>query len=158
MSAPDDPDYLVVDTNVAIKWYLTEELEDEALRVLDAGERGNVQLLAPDSIEPEFWNVLWERHKDGDLTLDEVRDYWDAFEESVVLLGEVLPLMPRAVEIAAESRCIIYDALFVALAESEDTVVVTADEKLLKALRGTQYEKRGVPLKDITDAILRTAD
>ncbi len=158
MSAPDDPYYLVVDTNVAVKWYLTEELEDEALRVLDAGERGDVRLLAPDSIEPEFWNVLWERHKDGDLTLDEVRDYWDAFEESVVLLGEVLPLMPRAVEIAAESRCIIYDALFVALAESEDTVVVTADEKLLKALKETQYEKRGVHLKDITDALLGTAD
>ena len=152
-----DPDYLVVDTNVAVKWYLTEELEDEALQVLDAGERGDVQLLAPDTIEPEFWNVLWQRHKDGELSLDAVRDYWEAFEESVVLLGEVLPLMPQAVEIAAESRCIIYDALFVALAESEDTVVVTADGKLLKALRGTRYAERGVHLRDRTDALLRTA-
>ncbi|PLS84593.1 MAG: PIN domain nuclease [Actinobacteria bacterium] len=156
-----DPDYLVVDTNVAVKWYLTEELEDEALRVLDAGERGNVRLLAPDSIEPEFWNVLWERHKEKDeekkLSLEAVRDYFDAFEESVVLLGEVLPLMPQAVEIAVESRCIIYDALFVALAESEDTVVVTADEKLLRALEGTPYSKHGVHLKDVNDALLGTA-
>ena len=158
MSPPDDPYYLVLDTNVAVKWYLPEELEDEALRVLDAGEREDVRLLAPDTIEPEFWNVLWERHKDGELSLEAVLDYWGAFEESVVLFGEVLPLMPRAVEIATESRCIIYDALFVALAESEDTVVVTADGKLLKALRGTKYADRGVHLRDITDALLRTSD
>ena len=158
MSAPDDPYYLIVDTNVAVKWYLTEELEDEALRVLDAGESEDVLLLAPDTIEPEFWNVLWQRHKDGELSLETVRDYWDAFEESVMLLGEVLPLMPQAVEIAVESRCIIYDALFVALAESEDTVVVTADGKLLKALRGTKYAKRGVHLKDTTDVLLRMSD
>ncbi|CAN5587065.1 hypothetical protein BH24ACT18_BH24ACT18_14650 [soil metagenome] len=148
MSDPNGPDYLVVDTNVAVKWYPTEELEDEALAVLDAGERGDVVLLAPDTIEPEFWNVLWQRHRRFELTLEEVRDYWDAFEESPLIMGEVLPLMPVAVEIAARSGCIIYDALFVAIAESEDTVVVTADRKLLKALAGTPYEKRGVHLGD----------
>jgi hypothetical protein len=37
--------------------YLREELEDEAPSVLEAGERGYVTLLAPDSVEPEFWNV-----------------------------------------------------------------------------------------------------
>ncbi len=153
MSDPGDPTYLVVDTNVAVKWYLTEDLEDEALKVLEAGERGDVTLLAPDTIEPEFWNALWQRHMKAKLSLEEVREYWDAFEESPLLMGEVLPLMPLASEIAAHSGCIIYDALFVALAESEDTVVVTADEKLLRALEGTPYAKRGVHLKDVTNAL-----
>jgi predicted nucleic acid-binding protein len=76
-----------IETNVAVKWYLTEELEDEALSVLEAGERGDVTLLAP-------------------------------------------------------------DALFVALAESEDTVAVTADGELLNALEGTPYTTRGVHLRD----------
>ena len=148
MSDPSGPSYLVVDTNVAVKWYLTEELEDEALGVLEAGERGNVTLLAPDSLEPEFWNVLWQRHRKGELSLDEVWDYWDALEESPVLMGEVLPLMTLATEIAATSGCIIYDAIFVAIAESEDTVVVAADGKLLNALEGTPYAKRVVHLRD----------
>ncbi len=142
--------YLVVDTNVAVKWYLPEELEDEALSVLDAGERGDLTLLAPDSVEPEFWNVLWQRHMRGELSLDEVWEYWDALEEAPLLMGEVLPLMTRATEIAADSGCIIYDALFVALAELEDTVVITADQKLLNALEGTLYAKRGVHLRDAT--------
>ncbi len=155
MSDPSGRSYLVVDTNVTVKWYLTEELEDEALSVLEAGERGDVTLLAPDSLEPEFWNVLWQRHRKSKLSLDEVLDYWDAFEESPLLMGEVLPLMPLAIEIATHSKCIIYDALFVALAESEDTVVVTADEKLLKALEGTPYAKRGVHLKDVASVLPR---
>ena len=150
MTEPRDPSYLVVDTNVVVKWYLTEELEDEALSILVAGEREDVTLLAPDSVEPEFWNVLWQRHRRGELSLDEVRDYWDALEETPLLMGEVLPLMPLATEIAAHCGCIIYDALFVALAESEDTVVVTADEKLLNTLLETPYSKRGVHLKDVS--------
>jgi predicted nucleic acid-binding protein len=153
VSEPPSSPYLVIDTNVAVKWYLTEELEDEALSVLDAGERGEVQLLAPDSVEPEFWNVLWQRHMKGELSLDEVWDYWDALEETPLLIGEVLPLMTLATEIAAESECIIYDALFVALADSEDTVVITADEKLLKALEGTPYAKRGVHLRDASSVV-----
>ncbi len=144
MSEPEAPGYLVVDTSVAVKWYLTEDLEDEALAVLDAGERGDVVLLAPDTVEPEFWNVLWQRHRRSELSLEEVLDYWDAFEESPLLMGEVLPLMPLATEIAARSGCIVYDALFVALAETEDTVVVTVDGRLLKALAGTPLrETRG---------------
>ena len=154
MSDPGDSPYLVVDTNVAVKWYLTEDLEDEALSVLDAGDSGEVSLLAPDTIEPEFWNVLWQRHRRSELSLEEIGDYWDAFAESPILLGEVLPLMPLAIEIAVASGCIVYDALFVALAESEDTVVLTADEKLLKALDGTSYAKRGVHLKDVAGVLL----
>lgn len=50
-------------------------------------------------------------------------------------MGEVLSSMMLATEIAAHGGCIIYDALFVSIAESEDTVVVTADEKLLKLWR-----------------------
>lgn len=148
MSEPRELSYLVVDTSVVVKWFLTEELEEEALKVYEAGERGDVALLAPDSVEPEFWNVLWQRHVRGELELDEVLEYWDVFEELPLLFAEILTLMPLAAEIAADSGCIIYDALFVALAESEDTVVVTADGKLLRALEGTGYAARGVHLMD----------
>jgi hypothetical protein len=39
----------------------------------------------------------------GELSLDEVWDYWDALEEGRLLLGEVLPLMTLATEIAARA-------------------------------------------------------
>ena len=65
--------------------------------------------------------------------------------------------MPRAAEISEETGCTVYDAIFVTLAESEGVAVVTADGKLLRALEGTPYSKHGVHLKDVNDALLRTA-
>lgn len=153
MSEPEGPPYLVVDTNVAVKWYLPEDLVDEALQVLDAGERGDLWLLAPDSAESEFWNVMWQEHRKGKLDIDEVWEHWDAFENSNLLLAELVTLMPEATKIAADTGCIIYDALFVALAELEDTVVVTADEKLLKALKESRYEHRSVHLRNVSDVL-----
>lgn len=57
--------------------------------------------------------------------------------------------MPRAAEITLQTRVIIYDVLFLALAESSETVVVTADGKLLKALEGTSYSHLAHPLTDV---------
>ncbi len=82
MAIEAEPSKLVVDTSVAAKWYLTEELRAEALKVLDAGQRGEVLLLAPESIEPELWNVLWQRHRRGELSPEEVQGYWGNFRES----------------------------------------------------------------------------
>jgi predicted nucleic acid-binding protein len=62
-------------------------------------------------------------------------------------------LMPRAVELTFKTGVIIYDALFLALAEDGDTVVLTADGKLLKALEGTPYVRLTHPLADIASLI-----
>lgn len=64
--------------------------------------------------------------------------------------------MPRAVEITLESDVIIYDALFLALAEDADTLVVTADGKLLKALEGTSYAQLAHSLSDAGSLIPTT--
>ncbi len=48
--------------------------------------------------------------------------------------------MPAAVEIVRVCSCTVYDALFVALAETgseERPTLVTADERLMRALKGT---------------------
>jgi len=51
---------------------------------------------------------------------------------------------------------IIYDTLFVALAEDVDTPVVTADGKLLKALVDTPYARVAHPLAGIHSLISST--
>ena len=47
-------------------------------------------------------------------------------------------LFPDAFRIASRSRVSVYDALYVALAQREGCRLVTADEKLIKALPGYQ--------------------
>jgi hypothetical protein len=48
---------------------------------------------------------------------------------------------------------IVYDALFLALAENAGTVVVTADSKLLRALHGISYSCLAYPLAGVDSLI-----
>ena len=40
----------MLDTSVAVKWYLPEELHDEAIGLLRRAEAGDVELLAPSTV------------------------------------------------------------------------------------------------------------
>jgi len=52
-------------------------------------------------------------------------------------LVTAVPLLPRALEIAKLFRQTVYDCLYVALAEREGRELVTADDKLVKAVQPT---------------------
>lgn len=60
--------------------------------------------------------------------------------------------MPRAVEIA-ETNVIIYDALFIALAEAMNTVVATVDDRLLTALKGTPFAGYARHISNVGDFV-----
>jgi len=129
----------VVDTSVALKVYLEEDLADEAQRVLDAGQDGVAELLAPTLILPEFRHALTRRVRREDITTSEAQEMWESFGDWPLAYFEIGPLVPRAAEISGETGCTVYDAIFVALAEYEEVVVLTADGKLIKALEGTDF-------------------
>ena len=61
--------------------------------------------------------------------------------------------MPRATEIVLDTGTVVYDALFLALAEDAGTVVVTADAKLLKAIEGTAFADLAHPLAEVGSLI-----
>jgi predicted nucleic acid-binding protein len=96
-------------------------------------------LLAPSTVQPELFNALWQQHRRGKLSREEVGEYWGDFSVTSVDLYAPEDLMPRAAQIALQTDVIIYDALFLALAEDAGTLLVTADDRLLKVLRGTSY-------------------
>jgi predicted nucleic acid-binding protein len=151
--AGEETPILVVDTGVAAKWYLNEDLEEEAARLLDAGERGEVRLVAPDPIAAEFFNVLWQHHMGH-------RGAFALPRRGEELLARVLgradgavpcrPLTRRAAEITLEVGVISYDALFLALAEVGEAVLVTADERtILRRIEGTPYESLATHLANV---------
>ncbi len=152
-SSSEPPLSLVLDTSVAVKWYLPEELHDEAIGLLRRAEVGDVELLAPGTVQPEFFNALWWQHRREGLPLASVRDLWGRFALDPVVLYASEDLMPRAAEIALQTRVIIYDALFLALAENSETVVVTVDGKLLKVLEGTPYAHLVHHLTDVSSLV-----
>lgn len=140
---------LVLDTSVAVKFYVPKELREEALEILAAAESGRLELVAPGTLHPEFFNALWWKHRRDELSREEVREGWEQLvADRPASLYAPEDLMLRAAEITLESGVIVYDALFLALAEDADTLVVTADGKLLKALEGTSYAHFAHPLSD----------
>ena len=156
VSNSEPPPSLVLDTSVAVKWYLPEDLHDEAISLLRQAEAGDVELLAPGTVQPEFFNDLWWQHRREDLPQESVRNLWEQFALDPVVLYAPEDLMARAVEIALETQAIIYDALFLALADNFETVVVTADDKLLKSLEGTAHLRLSHPLTDVAHLIADT--
>ncbi len=150
MSEPGERTPVVLDTSVAVKFYVPEEGHEQARELLSTVEGGDLGLLAPSTIGAELWNALWQKYRRGEFGKDVVRDTWDKFNDAPVSLFDPDSLMPAAVEIACETEVIIYDALFLALADSFHTVVVTADEKsLLKRTRNTGHERLAVHLSSV---------
>jgi predicted nucleic acid-binding protein len=147
------PTSLVLDTSVAAKWYVPEELREEALELSARIGNCEVDLLAPSTIGPELFNAFFQQHRRGHLSLDEVREFFSSFTDAPISFFEIDPLTPRAVEIALESGVIVYDALFLALAEEAGTVVVTADDKLLREPHGMPYSRLAHPLAGLDSLI-----
>lgn len=141
MSEDQPPRELVLDTSVAVKFHVPEENHEKARQVRDALEDGSVSLLAPGTILPEVFNAFWQKYRRKELTHGEVQQGWELISELPLNFYAPEDLMSRAAEIALESGVIIYDALFLALAEDAGTVVLTADDKLLKAIEGTEHSE-----------------
>ena len=140
---------LVLDTSVAVKFHVPEEHHEEARMLQHSFENGAVSLLAPGTLLPEVFNAFWQKHRRGELTRDEVRAGWELISELPLSLYAPEDLIGRAVEISFETGVIIYDALFLALAEDAETVVITDDGKLLKAVKDTPYARLAHPLTGV---------
>jgi predicted nucleic acid-binding protein len=140
---------LVLDTSVAVKFHVPEERHEEARRLQHSVEEGEVSLLAPGTVLPEIFNAFWQKHRRDELTSDEIRIGWGLISELPLTLYAPEDLIGRAVEISFETSVIIYDALFLALAEDAETVMVTDDDKLLRTIKGTSYARLAHPLADI---------
>jgi predicted nucleic acid-binding protein len=125
---------LVVDASVAIKWYVPEPGSAEAQAILESDRL----LLAPDLLVAEIGNILWKRVQRGLNARTDVEEIARTFlAESRVHLVPSAGLMFRALEIANTYGATVYDALYVALAEGDGIVVVTADERLANRLAAT---------------------
>ncbi|MGH6913872.1 MAG: type II toxin-antitoxin system VapC family toxin, partial [Geminicoccales bacterium] len=70
----------------------------------------------------------------------------DALPKLFAELWPTVWLAGRAFEIAAELRHPVYDCFYLALAESQDAPLITADRRLLARLAGSRWETRCRPL------------
>ncbi len=125
------PKEVVIDASVVSKWFLPERDTPAALALRDAHVDGSIRILAPDLLPFEVLNVI--RHKSGVKPGQAVGITRDLFDFQLVLVRPTVELLSSAVVHAFERNLTLYDACYLALAETHNCRLVTADRRLLTA-------------------------
>jgi predicted nucleic acid-binding protein len=134
----------VVDANVAAKWLLPtagEGLLDQANHLLALHVRRELQLLAPDLIGAEIGNVLWKAVRRNRIRHAEAANSLRRFTDLAIQIVPASDLLVQALQIAVTCDRSFYDSLYVALALTTKTELITADERLVNAL-GSRFPVR----------------
>jgi len=121
---------LVVDTSVAIKWFVPEIHSAAAVRLLDP----EFILCAPDLIGPELANTVWKKLRRGEISRGEADEILAAFDKLPIEVVPTKALLPAAFQVATALDRSVYDSLYIALAVAEECSLVTADRKLHSAV------------------------
>lgn len=136
---------IVVDACVVIKWFIPEVHAISAALLLHK----NLQFIAPDLIYAEIGNILWKKYRSKELTLDEASAILEDFKRFPLKTYENESLLDTAWQIATAHQCTLYDSLYVALAQKEGCLLVTADKALHHALSTTTLAKLTLWVEDI---------
>lgn len=129
----------VIDASVAVKWVIQEEYQNESRLYLDEKN----QLYAPSFLLLECASAIQNAVRRGEILPDEG---WQAFEilrdyDQWYLLSPY-PLLEKAYQLANQLWHSIYDCFYLALAEKENAVVVTADRKFYERVKASPYANR----------------
>jgi predicted nucleic acid-binding protein len=133
---------VVIDASVAAKWFVVEPGASAARELVETES----VLIAPELVIAEVLNVVWKRFIRNDLERDQMAHIPNALPKLFAELWPTVWLARRAFEIAAELRHPVYDCFYLALAESEDATLVTADRRLIERLAGSRWESICRPL------------
>jgi predicted nucleic acid-binding protein len=127
----------VIDASVAAKWILPakdETLAPEALELLKGYAAGEVRFLVPDMFWAELANILWKAVRRGRLRAGAAESALHAMRGRNFPTVSSHTLLVEAFAIATAFDRPVYDALYVALAVTSKSQLVTADERLANAL------------------------
>lgn len=120
---------VVIDTSVIVKWFIAEQGHEEAVRLLQSGERR----MCPDIALEETANALRRKLRLNDVSIEQMRE---AITRLPIYLKNVVPsveLLQAACPLAEKVDHSVYDCMFLALAQREgDAVLVTTDSVFLK--------------------------
>ena len=123
----------VVDASLAVKWLIEEENSDKATALVRHLDSEGTRLAAPYLMPTEVTNVLHRRVMRGDLTIGTATSLLHDLMAVGVELHEIPVIHTRALELASVlQQGSVYDTHYLALAETLECELWTADEKFLR--------------------------
>ncbi|MHB0877397.1 MAG: type II toxin-antitoxin system VapC family toxin [Anaerolineae bacterium] len=131
----------MVDTSVAVKYFLDESLSDRATSLFRGLVRPpTASLFAPTLLYSEFGNVLWKRVRGRSLAPESASGMLDDLLRLPIHAIPSHDLLRHALPLALAHDITVYDALYAALARMLQLPLITADERLVRKLGGSGVE------------------
>ncbi len=127
----------VLDSNIAVKWVLTETDSDKARLLRLAFQNQIHELLAPDVFPVEVAHGLAKAERRGIIPTGDADKLLTNVLATPPHFHPYLLVLKIALEIASRARIGVYDCLYVALAQREGCELLTAADRLVRALQPT---------------------
>jgi predicted nucleic acid-binding protein len=131
---------LVLDASVIVKVYIPEELSEKADLLFQKIGRERISLIAPDLIYPETGNILWKKKRLKELKVSDVKVIADAIQTIPFIIIPSKSVIQLAIDIGMVYDITVYDAIYVSVAQIFEATFITADKKLVNALRKTDLK------------------
>ena len=133
----------LLDTSVAVKWFVTEEDSERAADLQQAHLRDDIQLHAPDILLMESANAL----RYAGLSEERILQNLETFSAlGVEIIPFSIDVLNSAVSLSLEHDLAVYDAYFLALAQAMEIPLITADRRMLSRVTA---EHGALDLKDL---------
>jgi len=122
----------LLDTSVAVKWFIREEDSEKAANLRHAHGRAELLLHAPDILLMELTNAL--RYSPL-VSAEEIPQALRLFPGlGITIIPFDLDALISSVTLSLENDLAVYDAYFVALAQALEMPLITADRRMLSRL------------------------
>jgi predicted nucleic acid-binding protein len=118
---------IVLDANIAVKWYLPERGTDAALELMT----GHNRLFAPELIRLEVISAITRQVRIGEATPTETktqcRRWLDYLSEGGVVLIPEAELLHEAIDLSTKLKHPLFDCMYLAAAQQLEAPILTAD-------------------------------
>ena len=128
----------VVDASVAVKWLFPEPDQDRAFALLDEANT----LHAPDLLSIEVLSAITKKQHRKEISPAIARAAAQATTAFPLQRHATSGLLGSAFELSLETGASVYDSVYLALTLLLDARLITADRKLVTALRPTPWRDR----------------
>lgn len=130
----------ITDASVVVKWFVDEQETNKALKLKRLFEDGEVELEAPSLLEYEVTSAL-RFHPKVRFTLKQFQAVREALDEMQITRDPNAREWNIAYGLSLDSTISIYDAVYIALAVSSHSKMVTADAGLLGRVKSSEISQ-----------------
>ena len=147
------PDACVLDASVLVKLFLPEEHAAIATALVrGVSDEGASARAIPDLALLECGNVFWKRVRRGHLPADFAAESLADLLALPLVVWPTRELAERALQLALPFDVSMYDAAYLALADTLDIPLVTADQAMARKVGERGYGADVRLLSDFADA------